>query len=124
MPIFEPTSDFRPIKLPTTNRAVTRYKTRKVEGVFSETPKRLLKSVRPLVPPRFISFRLHLSQVANAIAWVRMAKYVPLTRRRNVKTPKIHAATAGITRARSTARGKYWKGFQNTGRVVTRFHTM
>lgn len=73
-PILERTNHRHPHKLPTTHIAVTTYKPRKVAGSLKEKPKRVLKSVRPLVPPRFNSLRLNINQAAKAMACVRIAK--------------------------------------------------
>jgi hypothetical protein len=41
---------------------------------LSGNPKIVLKSARPLVPPRFISFRLNTSHALSASAWVMIEK--------------------------------------------------
>jgi len=78
-----------------------------------------LKSVSPLVPPRRISLRLNMSHTAKAMAWVRMAKYVPRSRRRNVRSPISAASAAGSRTAAASATGANLYGFQKSGSWYT-----
>ena len=70
----------------------------------------VLKSVRPFVPPRFVSLRLKTSQAMSAKACVMMAKYTPRMRLRNARNPKMSAKQAGA-RDRPARRQKAIKGF-------------
>ena len=44
-----------------------------------------LKSVKPLLPPKPVSFLKNSYIAANVIGWVMMEKYTPLMRERNAK---------------------------------------
>ena len=56
-----------------------------VAGLFRPKPKMDLNPLSPLVPPRFIAFRLNINQVDRARAWVMIEKYTPRMRLRNVR---------------------------------------
>jgi hypothetical protein len=55
---------------PSRASAVVTYSQRWVEGWLRGTPNTVLKSARPLVPPRFISLRLNTSHADSASACV------------------------------------------------------
>ena len=73
-------------------------------------PSRVLKSVRPLVPPSMVSLRRKMSHIASARAWVMMEKYTPLMRLRKAKNPKTSGEQHGYGQGQDQGDGKMPEG--------------
>ncbi|MNT24032.1 hypothetical protein D3C72_1594810 [compost metagenome] len=74
-----------PIKAASRKARVSRNSTARVAGAVMSWPRMVLKSVKPLLPPKPVSLRKNKSMKAYVIACVMMEKYTPLMRERNAK---------------------------------------
>ena len=66
-------------------KAVIKHNVARIEAEVISMPKMVLKPVKPLLPPKPVSFRKNNSAAAKVIAWVIIEKYTPLIFERNAK---------------------------------------
>src|ERR1700733_9531111 len=86
-----------------------------IEGVCNEKPRRSLKSVRPLLPPKPKSLRKNSLNKAKVIAWVMIERYTPVTRERNANQPKASARRPGASATIAIAYGSQLNPHQASG---------
>ncbi|TXT36784.1 MAG: hypothetical protein FD135_4041 [Comamonadaceae bacterium] len=72
-------------KKPSKVTPVMTNKVMRMVGVAIGMSRIRLKSVKPLLPPKPVSFRKNSSIAAKVMAWVMMEKYTPLMRERKAK---------------------------------------
>ena len=88
--------------MPNSATAVAASSEALVDGSVIRYPRIVLKSVKPLLPPKPVSLRKNSSMKAKVIAWVMIEKYTPLIRERNAKNPNTNASRPGTATTRNT----------------------
>ena len=89
--------------------------TTRVLSECRSNPKISLKSVKPLLPPKPMSFRKNASSKAYVSACVMIDRYTPVTRDLNANHPNTNASTPGTRMTMSMANQNMSKPCQNHG---------
>ena len=85
---------------------MTKHKVARIGAEVISKPNKVLKPVKPLLPPKPVSLRKNNSAAAKVMAWVIIEKYTPLIFERKAKKPKIKATKAGTDKTKIIAQAK------------------